>query len=45
MVKLTSVLLGHGPNKAFMVPDSCGATDRNGNSISAAVTDDTLEND
>jgi len=39
MVKLTSVLLAHGPNKAF------GATDRNGNSISAAVTDDTLEND
>ena len=42
MVKLISVLLAHGPNKAFMVPDSCGATDRNGNSISAEVTDDAI---
>ena len=39
------MLLGHGPNKAFLVPDSCGETDRNGNSIIAAVTDDTIEND
>ena len=44
-VKLTSVLLGHGLNKAFLVPDSCRATERNGNSISADVTDDTIEND
>jgi len=27
------VLLGHGPNKALLVPNSFGATDRNGNSI------------
>jgi hypothetical protein len=26
------VLLGHGPNKAFLVPYSCGVTERNGNS-------------
>jgi len=39
------VLLGHGPNKAFQVPNSCGATERNGNSISSDVTDDTIEND
>jgi hypothetical protein len=35
----------HGPNKAFLVPDLCGATERNGNNISADVTDDTSEND
>jgi hypothetical protein len=29
------VLLGHGPNKAFLVPESCRATERKGNSISA----------
>jgi hypothetical protein len=34
----------YGPNKAFLVPDSCRATERNGNSISADVTDDTIEN-
>jgi len=33
------VLFSHGPNKAFLVPDSCGATERNGDSISADVTD------
>jgi hypothetical protein len=38
------VLIGHGPNKAFLVPDSCRATERNGNSISTDVTDDTIEN-
>jgi len=37
------VLLGYGPNKAFLVPVSCGATARNGNSISSDVTDDTIE--
>jgi len=26
------VLLGQGPNKAFLVPDSCRATERNRNS-------------
>jgi hypothetical protein len=36
------VLFSHGPNKAFLVPDSCRATERNGNSISTDVTDDTL---
>jgi hypothetical protein len=29
----------HGPNKAFLVPDLCGATERNGNNISADVKD------
>jgi hypothetical protein len=38
------VLLGHGPNKAFLALDSCRATERNGNSISADITDDTIEN-
>jgi hypothetical protein len=33
------MLLGHGP-KAFRVPDSCRATERNDNSISVDVTDD-----
>jgi hypothetical protein len=31
--------------KAFLVPDSCRATGRNCNSISADVTDDAIEND
>jgi hypothetical protein len=31
-------------NIAFLVPDSCWATERNGNSISADVTDDVFEN-
>jgi hypothetical protein len=39
------MLLGHGPNKAFLVPDSCRATERNGNSKSADVKDDIVEND
>jgi hypothetical protein len=33
------VLFSHGPNKAFLVPDSCRATERNSNSISADVTE------
>ena len=37
------MLLGHGPNKVFLVPDSCRATERNGNSISSDFTDDTIE--
>jgi len=39
------VLLGNGANKAFLVPDSCRATERNDNSISCDVTDDIIEND
>jgi hypothetical protein len=39
-----TVLLIHGPNTAFLVPDSCRATERNSNSISAYVTVDTIEN-
>ena len=35
----------HGPNKAFLVPDSCRATERKGNSISADIPDDSIEND
>jgi hypothetical protein len=30
-------------NKAFLVPDSCRATEGNGNSISSDITDDTIE--
>ena len=40
-----SVSFSHGPNKAFLVPDSCRATERNGNSTNADTTDDTIEND
>ena len=43
--QINSVLLGHGLNIAFLVPDSCGATERNGNSIRSDATDDTIEND
>jgi hypothetical protein len=41
------VLLGHTPNKVFLVhvPNSCGATEINGNSTSSDVTDDTIENE
>ena len=38
------MLFSNGPNKAFMVPDSCRATERNGNSTSANVTDDIIKN-
>ena len=38
------MLLGHGPNKAFVGPESCGATEINGNSIISEVTDDIIEN-
>jgi hypothetical protein len=41
----TSVLFRLGPNTAFLVPDICKETDRNDISISADVTDDTIEND
>jgi hypothetical protein len=39
------MLFSNGPNKAFLVPDSCRATERNGNSTSANVTNDIIEND
>jgi len=39
------VLVGHGPNKVFLVPDSYRATERNGNSLSADITDDAIDND
>ena len=39
-----SVLLCHGPNKAFLVPDSGRAIERNGYSINTDVAGDTLEN-
>jgi len=39
------VVFSHGTNKAFLVPDSHRATERNGNSISIDVTDYTIEND
>jgi len=45
VVKYISVLLGYGPKKAFLVSDSQRATERNSNSISSDVTDDTIEND
>jgi hypothetical protein len=32
------VLFSHGLNKAFLVPDSCRATERDSNSISDDVT-------
>ena len=39
------MLFSNGPDKAFLVPDPCRATERNGNSTSANVTDDIIEND
>jgi hypothetical protein len=36
------VLLGHGPNKAFLVPDLYTATERNGNNISSDRDDTTF---
>jgi hypothetical protein len=39
------VLFNHGHNKAFLVPDSCRATERNRNGIRADVTNDTNAND
>ena len=38
------MIFGHGLNKAFLVPDSCRATEKNGNSTGADVTKDTNEN-
>jgi hypothetical protein len=39
------MLFSNGPNKAFLVPDPCRPTERNGNSISANITDSIIEND
>jgi len=39
------VLVSNGTNKAFMVHDSCRATERNDNSMRADVTGDSIEND
>jgi hypothetical protein len=38
------VLFSHGPNKTLLVPDSCRVMARNGNSINADITEDTIEN-
>ena len=38
------MLFSHGPNKAFLVFDSCRVPVRNGNSISADFTEDIIEN-
>ena len=43
-VKSTSVLLNKGHYKAFMALDSCRSTERNGNRISADVTDGVNKN-
>ena len=40
-----SVIYIHVPNKAFLVPDSCRAWKKTGNSISTEITEDTIEND
>jgi hypothetical protein len=37
------VLISLGPNKAFLVSDSCRATERNGNSISTEVMNTPLK--
>ena len=37
------MLLCHELNKAFLVPESCRATEGNDNSISGDITDDTIE--
>ena len=39
------MLCSHEPNKAFLIPDTCRTTERNGNSINPDVTDDAIEND
>jgi hypothetical protein len=37
------VFFSHGPNKTFLVSDSCRATVRNGTHISVDLTEDTIE--
>jgi hypothetical protein len=39
------VLFSHEPNKVFLVPDSCRAMAKTGNSISTVMVEDTIEND
>ena len=39
------MLFSNGPNKVFLVPNSCRATIRNGNSIMADAIEDTIEKD
>jgi hypothetical protein len=39
------VLFSQGTNKDFLVPDSCRATVRNGNSISVDFAEDIIKND
>ena len=43
-VNSTSVLYNDGPNKTFLVPDSCRVTERNDKKISADFTEDAIEN-
>jgi hypothetical protein len=38
------VLFSDGPDKAFLVPDSCRVTEGSGNSINADLTDNTIYN-
>ena len=39
------MLFSHGPNKVFLVPDSCRVPERKDNGRGADVTDDANEND
>ena len=41
--RLRNITFYKGPNKAFLVPDSCRAMVKNGNSISMNVTEHTIE--
>jgi hypothetical protein len=43
--KLQCYLVDSGSNKAFLVPELCRATIRNGNRTSVDLTEDTIEND
>ena len=36
--QINSVLFSHGPNKAFLVPDSHRVTERNGNVLALRIT-------
>jgi len=37
-------VFSYGPNKAFLIPDSCTTTARSGSYIRADFTEDTTEN-
>ena len=43
--QINFMLFSLGSNKAFLVPDSCRATERNSISISTDITEDTIEYD